>query len=178
MQGEEKNIPREKEKIATLLLAVVVIGVAGLGPTEGKSVGIFPHAGMMQRCIYPFFHANIFHALLNSWCLISVVFAYQIRFGRLLMAYLIAASIPIDSLSAVIPFSTIPTVGLSGIVLFLFGSISMEVARRVFYQLWMLSFLAVGFLVSGTNAYLHLYCYLCGIIYAILNCPISVCKRR
>lgn len=56
----------------------------------------------------------------------------------------------------------------------LFGSLSFEVGRKVYYQLWMLTYLIIGFLFPGTNAWVHLYCYLAGCLIALLNKPVKV----
>ena len=93
----------------------------------------------------------------------------------MLGAYLIAVTIPVDTLAPFLPFDN-PTVGLSGVVYVLFGSISFDVLRKRYYQCWMLFYITVGFLIPNTNAWLHLYCYLCGLIVALLNKPI--CLKR
>ena len=117
---------------------------------------------------YPFYHVGIVHALLNAWCLLSVVFIYDISMLRLCLAYIIAVFIPFICLSDT------PTVGLSGLVFALFGSISFEVGRKVYYQLWMIAYLIIGFVFPNTNAWVHLYCYLAGCAVALLNKPVKV----
>ena len=91
----------------------------------------------------------------------------------MLTAYLIAVTVPVNMLGSFLPFDN-PTVGLSGVVYVLFGSISFEVLRRVYFQCWMLFYIAIGFLMPNTNAWLHLYCYLCGFMAALLNKPIHI----
>lgn len=155
---------RKNEKITSLIvtLAVVMISLLDCGP-----VGICSDSDIYGRMAYPFFHANIIHSSLNAWCLLSVVFMYDVSMWRLLLAYLSAVSIP------EIILGEIPTVGMSGMIYFLFASITFEVGRKVYYQMWMVFYLAIGFLLPGTNALIHLYCYALGLMYAVLNKPIE-----
>ncbi len=91
------------------------------------------------------------------------------------MAYAIAVSFPVGSITSLFPLS-LPSVGLSGVIYALFGSISFEVRDKHSFQCWMLFYVAVGFFFPSVSATLHLYCYLCGLLVALLNRPISVGK--
>lgn len=161
-------VGRKAEKIAALLTAVVVICLAAGGVDDWHAVGIYAGCELRGRVLYPFFHTGMLHAVLNAWCWLGVVFIYDIRMWRLLAAYLIAVAVPAGAFGM-----TVPTVGLSGVVFALFGAISFEVARRWHYQAWMATYLAVGFLFPGTNAWLHLHCYAMGLLVALLNKPIK-----
>ena len=164
MQGKEKTFRRKKEKATSLLLSIVVVVISLIGFSNWNTIGIYAGASWVGRLLYPFFHANIIHAMLNAWCLICIIFIYDIKITRLLLAYIVAVTFPI---------------GLSGVVFFLFGSISLEVSRKLYYQLWMVFYIGIGFFFPNTNAWLHLYCYLCGLVYSILNYPIIIqCKKR
>nr|DAV35007.1 MAG TPA: Rhomboid family [Caudoviricetes sp.] len=162
---------RKVEKVAALVIAAVVICLSFFKIWDWQNVGIYDGSNMQGRLLYPFFHANTFHALLNSWCLLSVVFIYDIGIGRLLSAYMIAVFVPVDTLGYFMAMDS-PTVGLSGMVFALFGSISFEVLRKRYYQSWMIFYLAAGFLLPNTNAVLHLWCYVSGVLVALLNKPV------
>lgn len=154
---------------ATSLLGSIILCCLALSDIEDWStVGIFIGCGLEGRLLYPFYHANLLHAALNIWCLLAVVFIYDISIWRLCCAYAIAISIPTFCLSV------IPTVGISGILFALFGSISFEVERKGYYQLLMIAYIIIGFLFPNTNAWIHLYCYLAGCMVALLNKPIKV----
>ena len=157
-------------KVSSLIIAIIVLCLSLQSTHDWSAVGIYSGCRLSCRILYPFYHANIIHATLNAWCLLSIVFIYNITLWRLALAYTIAAFIPSLCLSS------IPTVGLSGIVFVLFGSLSFEVARKLYYQSWMLLYLAVGFFFPGTNAWVHLYCYMAGIIIALLNKPVKFKK--
>lgn len=155
-------------KILALIIAILVYILAIQGTQDWLVVGIYSGCGLSCCLLYPFYHANLLHAILNAWCLLSVVFIYDTSLWRLVIAYIIAVSVPSFCLS------DIPTVGLSGVVFALFGSISFEVERKAYYQLWMLAYLVVGFLFPNTNAWVHLYCYIAGVAIALLNKPVKI----
>lgn len=177
MQRKKTNIRRKKEKVTALFITFCVVALSLMNVSDWGSVGIYPHVGLLQRCIYPFFHANVFHALLNGWCLINIVFVYNVSIGRLLLSYVVAATYPIDAIASLVSLSATPTVGLSGIIFVLLGSVSLSVARKIYFQVWMWLFLIVGFFLSSSNALLHVYCYVIGLIYAVVNYPM-ICKKR
>lgn len=165
---------RKIEKIASLLTTGLVIYLSLQNTDNWQAVGIYSGCSLQNRFLYSFYHANVLHAALNAWCLVSVVFIYDITVWRLFLAFIISASVPIDSMGQIIPGLESPTVGLSGVVFFLFGSISFEVLRKWYYQLWMMFYILIGFIFPNTNAWLHLYCYTAGFLFALLNKPIKI----
>ena len=163
---------RKVEKVAAIVIALFVTALSLVHISDWSAVGICRSCPLSNRLLYPFFHAGIVHSVLNAWCLLSVVFIYEVSCLRMLFAYVAAVTVPVDTLGTFLPLDS-PTVGLSGVVYVLFGTISFEVARKRYFQLWMLFYIAVGFLFPNTNAWLHLYCYLCGLAFACLNKPIN-----
>ncbi|MFI3293100.1 MAG: rhomboid family intramembrane serine protease [Rikenellaceae bacterium] len=164
---------RKVEKSATLILGVVVICLSFVR-IDSHIVGIYPNCHLLGRVLYPLFHANLLHATLNIWCLLSLVFMYNIRTWRLLLSYVISATVPIGCIASLWGGSQLPTIGLSGVVFVLFGSISFEVSRKWYYQMWMVAYIVIGFFNQGVNAWLHLYCYIIGLVIALLNKPIKI----
>lgn len=165
---------RKVEKITALVIGVTIICLSLSGARDWQTVGIYAGCGWKGRLLYSFFHANILHATLNAWCLISIVFLYDVTLWRLLLAFIIAATVPVGLINHILGGFASPTVGLSAIVFVLFGTLSFEVLRKMYYQMWMLFYLAVGFLFPNTNAWLHLYCYLAGLVIALLNKPVKI----
>lgn len=159
---------KKAAKAMSLLVSILVFSLSLSGMTDWHAVGVYTGCGLGCRMLYPFYHANLLHATLNAWCLLSVIFIYDISQWRFALAYIIAVTIPSFCLSG------IPTVGLSGVVFTLFGSISFEVHRKAYYQLWMLAYLVAGFLFPNTNALIHLYCYMAGGVVALLNKPVKI----
>ena len=88
---------RKVEKITALLISAMIVCLSFSGEWDWQTVGIYAGSNMPERLLYPFFHTNMFHALLNSWCLLSIIFIYDIGIGRLLSAYMIAVTVPVDT---------------------------------------------------------------------------------
>lgn len=158
---------QKETKIGSLTIAVIVLCILPINVDWAK-VGIYTGCDLSCRLLYSFFHANILHAIMNVWCLLSVVFIYNIKLWLLITSYVIAVSIPTFCLTPT------PTVGLSGMVFALFAMLSFSVARKLYYQSWMIAYLVIGFLMPNVNAYLHLYCYIIGFGVALLTKPIKV----
>lgn len=89
-------------------------------------------------------------------------------------SFIIAASFPAGFLSFMYPNPMLPTIGASGMIYALLGRYAFSIEKIVKYNLWWAFFIGMGFLFPYANAPLHLYCYLCGFILALLNKPISL----
>lgn len=124
-------------------------------------------ASLWQRLAYPFAHANFLHAAVNAWCLLSLVFSYNVSSWQCLAAYAIAVAVPSFVLTAQ------PVVGLSGVCFALIGLMSFSVRRRLYYQAWAAAALAIAFFFSNAAALLHLWCYAMGVLMAALTTPIA-----
>lgn len=121
-----------------------------------------PHCSVLARMGYDFFHANFFHALCNVWCLLAIAFYYNIEDWELLLAYIIACTVPSVAMSSQ------PIVGASGICFALMGIVLYKVARKRFYLSWVIPVVAVGFVLPGIAAGVHLYCFLVGTTIALV----------
>lgn len=163
---------KKEGKIVALIVGVVALALSLLQGVDFSVVGIYYGCSLSGRFAYHFFHANIFHAVLNVWCLLSVVFLYGITLPRLLFAYIVTSLFPVS----LFPDALAPTIGLSAVVYFLFGSISFMVRRKWYYQCWMLAYLALGFLIPNANGWIHLYGYSAGLLLGFLNKPLTIKK--
>lgn len=179
----------EKTKTAALVLTAVCIILSAVQHIAAipqlSDVGICKDCTILARFVYSFFHANFIHALINCWCMLSVVFVYDVSLWYLAIAYIIAVTFPVTTLAATIPHASawgVPTVGLSAVCFALLGMIAFQVQRKVLYHSWVLSFIAVGYLlpclcslcglaVAAPNNILHLYCYVVGLMVGFLNSP-------
>lgn len=157
---------RKVEKTATLWLVALCLLLACFAQPDFYRVGIYANCDVLSRFAYPFFHANILHASVNAYCLLCIMFVYDVSWRMILLAYTVSVTVPVGLLGC-----TTPTVGLSGLVFFLFGSLSFSVVRKWYYQAWMVTCLTVGFFNPHTNALLHLWCYAVGFIVSLLNLP-------
>lgn len=162
-------------RATSLALAATIIIINLLSDADGEAVGIMQGVSLFNRITYSFFHASFLHAFMNVWCLLSIVFIYPISIWSLIVAFGIAASFPVDTLCGISPIFcfTIPTIGLSGVCFALMGRISFMVSRKWYYQGWLIFYLILGFLFPNTNGWLHLYCYLMGMLVGFLNKPLK-----
>lgn len=170
---------RSKKISQAIILAFTVIALTlGFVDVPADSVGLYEDAGLANRLLYPFFHVSFLHAAINCWCLLSIVFIYDITPMALLVSYLIAAFYPVNTL-AFLQTCPFPTLGASGVCYVLLGSISLSVIRKAYYQSCMALFIGLGFFFrDSVNAWLHLYCYLCGLVLAFLNTPVEQWRRK
>lgn len=157
MAREEKNTART---LALIIAAVVLILHCLDIPLD--EVGLSSDAPCYTALTYSFFHVSFLHAALNAWCLLSLVFGYGVSLNKMLIAYIIAILCPATS--------DIPTVGLSGVCFALIGMVS--VGRNYIFLLFVAAILALGFFFPQSNGWLHLLCYLAGLIVGLLNMPI------
>ena len=159
---------RKKTKAAALLAGAVII-VLGIA-MPATTYGLHADCSLAERMTYPFLHANILHAGLNVYVLLSAVFLYDVSPRQLILSYLIAISFPITQLSSLnSQLSTQITVGLSGINYALMALIIPQVAQPRPYILTVLSYILVGFLFPNCNNLLHLYCFLLAIPFCMLR---------
>lgn len=161
----------EKTKAAALLYVAITALLLFLR-LPAERTGLYGGCPAVNRFLYPLFHVGLAHWALNAWCLVTLSFVYPISIWSLLVAYLISASFPVDSLSFLYD-SAVPTVGASGVCYALVGRCTLLVRRKAYYTVWVLAFLSLGFLFPACNVWLHLYCYLCGLVAGVLNTPIG-----
>lgn len=177
-----------KTKTTALVLVFICLIVSVLTSVlDGfpiENYGICKGSPILARLVYSFFHASIPHALINCWCLLSIIFIYDISISSLIIAYITAVTFPIDTLSSVFsgfPAET-PTVGLSAVCFSLLGQIAFQVRRKRLFHTWVLSFIAIGFIlpqlcavcgyaITTPNNILHIYCYVAGLLVGFLNSP-------
>ena len=165
---------------------VVQVVVVPVGFADGlDAVALSPGCTLSARLLYPFFHGSFLHALLNCWVLLCLVFYYNIGIGNMLLAYLVAVTVPTGNYSLfTIHYSLVsaPTVGFSSVVFCLLGITSWLVERKLYYHCWIGSFIAMGYIlpylcsvygltVAVPNNLLHIYCYVVGLLVGFLNAP-------
>lgn len=163
----------EKEKVekvfalatSAISLTLCLLRATGVLAVGFSAVGAYKDCPLPCRFLWVFFHTGFIHAVLNIWCLLALSFYYNTSLRSFLFAYAVCAAIPNFVLS------TTPVVGLSGMIFFLFGSLSFSVKRKLYWQSWMGAALLIGFFFPGSAAVVHLYCYVVGLLYAFLTTP-------
>lgn len=179
---------RSLSKTAALILTAVVLSVRLIcslcDEFDIAVVGICRDAGILARLSYSFFHASLIHAIINCWCLLSVVFVYNVPLSHLVIAYIIAVTYPADTLCGACGewVAAVPTVGLSAVCFALLGMVAFKVRRKLYFQTWIITFIAISFIlphlcslyglsVASPNNILHIYSYVAGLIVGFLNSP-------
>lgn len=193
-------------KTISLVISIICLIISVLTSAfDGFNIGDFgicKGSSILSRLLYSFFHASIPHALINCWCLLSIAFLYDLSLTSLFIAYITAITFPIDTLAAAFPAASpatafpinlpalvlggfpaeIPTVGLSAVCFSLLGQVSFQVKRKCLFHVWVISFIAIGFIlppicsvcgyaIATPNNLLHIYCYVAGLFVGFLNSP-------
>lgn len=176
-------VQKKESKTLALLVAALVVAMAvvtslslfhegGQGEALWHAVGLFAGSPPWQRLFYPFFHASPLHALINAWCLLSLVFLYDVSLWRLLAAYIVAVTVPGPLLSGS------PVVGLSCACFFLIGSLVFLVRRRLCFFTVSALYVAAGFLFPSVASLFHLYGYVAGLFVGFITTPFSCIFRK
>lgn len=181
-------VRRKETKTTALVLTVVITSLSIICSLNGYAVdkvGIGKDTSVIARFAYSFFHASVVHALLNCWCLLSVVFIYNIPLSYIAIAYFIAVTYPAGTLCELVGSggAPVPTVGLSAVCFALLGMAAFQVRRKLYFQVWVLSFIAMGFVlpslcvlcgldVASPDNILHIYCYVAGLFVGFLDSPV------
>ena len=147
-----------------------------------ETIALSPDCSLLARLAYSFFHASILHAVINCWCLLTIVFIYDVPLCYLAIAYAIAATFPtcLSTVPSAFPLGL--TVGLSAVCFALMGMVSFQTKRKAYFHTWVLSLILVGFTlpyicfvcgytIATPNSILHLYSYVAGLMVGFLNSP-------
>ena len=137
---------REANKDTALTISVLLIILSFFNIHE---YGIKEDCTIIDRLVYPFFHANPFHALINIYVYLGMVFLFGSSMLDMVIAYIICVCVPPTMLN------TTTTIGLSGLVYALIGiSVIIPLAFTS-----MLPLIAFG---------VHAWCYVVGVLYSII----------
>lgn len=149
-------VKQEKNELTYLVFVVALLSLFWLdGP--GLAVG----SPFYARFTYQFVHANIWHLLANTYCLILLAFNMGQDVRSLVWAYVISCTVPV--------FDATPIVGASGICFALMGWNTWCVARRGYYLSWLALFIVIGFIVPRFAGFTHFYCALLGLLIGWLH---------
>lgn len=165
-------VRREKAQISSLVYVVIAI-VMMLFHIDLAEHSLCVGCSFLDRLAFQFLHVNWLHCIVNCWCILCVAFLYNVYPWMLIASLIIPAIFPGGLMSLL---SIAPTVGGSGIFYSLVGLCSINAVNKLRYHLWWAFFIAIGFLFSSTNAFLHLWCYILGWLLAFINSYLA-CRR-
>lgn len=115
----------------------------------------------VQMCLHHFFHANIFHIIVNAWVL--SVFAKHTKWWQYVVAYTIA------SISILV--SPAPVLGMSNVVYSVVGLRTPSFDSKWWKSPSTIIFLCATFAMlffPNVSAVTHIVCFVAGLVFAIL----------
>ena len=162
---------QEKKAKATALILSLLFITLSLIRIEYHAIGLYPHCPLWHHAVYHFFHANVLHALVNSLCLVSIVFLTNTKIWQLLCAYSIASAFPVSLFAPLLADK--PVVGASGVCYVLFGMLAVPLKGKGVYLLWIAMLLLISFIYRESSGfYLHLFGFAGGVMVAAVSSPI------
>ncbi len=164
-------VQRKFEKTAGIVIAALILIEASIFSPVSFGLSLHHGSSIAARFLYPLLHASFFHALVNAWCMLSIIFFYPVSWQNIGAAWIISAMAP--------PFtiSDIPTIGLSAICFALLGMLVFKVAHKWLFIFYIAPYLLLGFFIPYINAALHLFAFCAGAFAGLFTAPIP-CKRN
>lgn len=156
---------RKEAQALTLLAVLLCLGMFAISP-DTENVCLIEGAPWWHRVVYMFCHANAIHLGMNVWAMLYLSFLFPIDTLMLMCAIGCAIVVP----NALI--GNVPVVGLSGVVFFLLGGIVNIVRNKYKYLLSNFGFIAMGLVLPHIAWGIHLWCFICGLIYAYGKCKV------
>ncbi len=161
-------------RAGALLIALACVAayvVTSLSGADTGAFGVCEGCALWRRIVWPFFHGNLLHLSTNLYVFLLAVFFYECRRGTVACAFAACWLLP--------PFvlSSLPAIGLSGVIYFLLGDITVRARKRLLFGLCVAGYIAFGFLLPHTAALLHLYMYCCGLVVSLSVTPLAWRKK-
>ena len=165
---------RDVAKVAALLTGTAILLMPAL---RWAGVGVLPNAGigesatLAHRLMHPLVHVSWWHAAVKVYVLWQLVFFFPLRCRHLLFAYLVACSCPVTVAvwgGGGSGTSVTGVVGLSGMEYVLMGWVMPGVPCRWRFNMQLFLWMSAGLVTGGVAVGFHLYCYLLGVVAAML----------
>jgi len=150
---------REANKDTALTISVLLIILSFFNIHE---YGIKEDCTIIDRLVYPFFHANPFHALINIYVYLGMVFLFGSSMLDMVIAYIICVCVPPTMLN------TTTTIGLSGLVYALIGMNTFKACNPLRYTISVIIPLAFTSMLPLIAFGVHAWCYVIGVLYSII----------
>lgn len=163
-------VRRTKEKVISSYVMPIIFVLSLFPPFAWEDIGVSLTSPMVNRFVYSFFHASVWHCLANLFCYYQILHYYLPSWRIILLSYIVAVSVPDFVLTE------LPTVGMSAMIYALIGCITFYVQRKVYYISWVLFYILIGFFFPNVNALAHLYAYCVGSLYSLLTAPL--CRMK
>lgn len=143
-----------------IALSLTIIFIVFYGG-HASLFGYHSESDLISHFIYPFFHANIFHLLGN---LLGIYFIAR-HIKSIIVSYFIAV------IASFIAYSSMPTIGFSGVLyafIGLSGLLFNKNVSKVTIAI-MLIYVLIGLLLPTINGFLHITCLVLGCLFFLIK---------
>lgn len=152
-----------------IILCVGVYLAAAITGYNLRLLGFTAEGALFHRVTYLFAHATVLHLFLNMLSFHFLFFAVnrEIRNSHLLLSAAIVGAI-LATFGAEMQY---PTVGASGVVVFLYGCFVVQhPTRNVLINLGVfVAINVVTYIFANTNIWIHLFAFVYGACFALLH---------
>lgn len=161
-------VPGKEAKAASLVLTIVSVVLVLVSPDIARH-GIGEGSTLLQRLSYPFFHANLLHAGLNCWVLLSLCFNRTVPGWMIPTAYLVSVTYPAGLFASLARHGV--AVGLSGMIFAMVGMLTLTLRKPLPAIAYTMAFVLIGAVLPNIAWTLHLYCYAAGLMVGYIVIP-------
>lgn len=163
-----------KVRQAALIYASILIGIYVFGISY-EDYALTDTFSLRRHLLYHHFHANIWHLLCNVWAFLTIAFYWNVTASRLCLAYILASTYPQEL------FGGNPIVGISGLIYVLVGMSALNpptTKGKIKYNAYVLLTISAGLVIPMISVGVHAYCYVAGVLVALLNYPFFQFKQK
>lgn len=145
---------KTKQNVIFAILSAILIALFIINFLLGIFGGYTKESPFYHHIIYPFFHANIFHLLVNIYALYYACYAPKRLIPSLAIAIIVSF----------ITFAHYPTMGISGALYAYVGlsGLIFKVKKPTPPIIILCTWLLIGLILPKLNGLLHILCFICG----------------
>ena len=165
-----------------LIFCVICIVIYFLHPSPDV-YGVSLH-NLLGAFTYQFLHGSLLHLAINVASLLLLYKPFKIIYGNrfnydndmVLFLIIYAGSV----LAALVTPLSIPTVGASGMVFFILGTIlGLRPTKQQFINyIWVFLGIIVSVIMGHSNTLLHIAAFLIGVLFAIMRIKYDDCRTE
>ena len=165
-----------------LIFCVICIVIYFLHPSPDV-YGVSLH-NLLGAFTYQFLHGNLLHLAINIASLLLLYKPFKFIYGNrfdydndlVLFLIIYAGSV----LAALVTPLSIPTVGASGMVFFILGTIlGLRPTKQQFINyIWVFLGIIVSVIMGHSNTLLHIAAFLIGVLFAIMRIKYDDCRTE
>lgn len=143
--------------VQTKITLIAILTITFFLGIPCEEFGVSSTSPWWTHFTYHFFHGNLIHLLSNVYAIWFCVDKKRFTIKTLLSAYLLSV------VASFIVRSSIPIVGLSGMIFVILGINLSSVPTKINIT-YMLAILIIGYIIPNISGSTHLICFLVGLI--------------